>query len=162
MLTKAPIYAVERMKAIQKAGFTKSEHLLIGKTGYAYDGYWTIGCAHYIYKIMTKGELLCEVLQLYKSRLEAHWWYWLDNYRGKKYVRLGTVVKPKNISEEDMKQLINDAEVTLIYCLSDQLIHNTMCTVSCNPSQRLKIINSGFRGNIPAEVYIADEEWIEE
>lgn len=19
----------------------------------------------------------------YKSRLEAHWWYWLDNYRGK-------------------------------------------------------------------------------
>ena len=27
---------------IQKAGFTKSEHLLIGKGGYAYDGYWTI------------------------------------------------------------------------------------------------------------------------
>ena len=42
ILTKAPIYAVERIKAIQKAGFTKSEHLLIGKTGYAYDGYWTI------------------------------------------------------------------------------------------------------------------------
>lgn len=42
VLTKAPIYAVERIKAIQKAGFTKSEHLLIGKTGYAYDGYWTI------------------------------------------------------------------------------------------------------------------------
>lgn len=40
VLTKAPIYAVERIKAIQKAGFTKSEHLLIGKTGYAYDGYW--------------------------------------------------------------------------------------------------------------------------
>ena len=42
IITKAPIYAVERIKAIQKAGFTKSEHLLIGKTGYAYDGYWTI------------------------------------------------------------------------------------------------------------------------
>ena len=42
VLTKAPIYAVERIKAIQKVGFTKSEHLLIGKTGYAYDGYWTI------------------------------------------------------------------------------------------------------------------------
>ena len=40
IITKAPIYAVERIKAIQKAGFTKSEHLLIGKTGYAYDGYW--------------------------------------------------------------------------------------------------------------------------
>lgn len=103
-----------------------------------------------------------KTIHSYKSRLEAHWWYWLDNYRGKKYIRLGTIVKPKSISEEDMKQLINDAEATLIYCLSDQLIHNTMCTVSCNPSQRLKIINSGFRGNIPAEVYILDEEWIEE
>ncbi len=42
ILTKVPIYAVERMKAIQKAGFAESEHLLIGKTGYAYDGYWTM------------------------------------------------------------------------------------------------------------------------
>lgn len=41
ILTKAPIYAIERMKALQKAGFSKSEHLLIGKNGYAYDGYWT-------------------------------------------------------------------------------------------------------------------------
>ena len=41
VLTKAPIYAIERIKAIQKVGFVKSEHLLIGKTGYAYDGYWT-------------------------------------------------------------------------------------------------------------------------
>ena len=35
VLTKAPIYAIERMKAIQKVGFTKSEHFLIGKSGYA-------------------------------------------------------------------------------------------------------------------------------
>ena len=42
VLIKAPIYAVERIKAVQKAGFDKSEHFLIGKNGYAYDGYWTI------------------------------------------------------------------------------------------------------------------------
>ena len=42
VLTKAPIFAVERIKAIRKAGFTKSEHMLIGKAGFAYDGYWTI------------------------------------------------------------------------------------------------------------------------
>lgn len=40
IITKAPIYAVERIKAIRKAGFTESEHFLIGKTGYTYDGYW--------------------------------------------------------------------------------------------------------------------------
>ena len=40
VLTKAPIYAIERIKAIQKVGFTKSEHLLVGKAGHTYDGYW--------------------------------------------------------------------------------------------------------------------------
>lgn len=42
VITKAPIYAIERIKAIQKAGFTKSDHLLTGKNGYAYDGYWIV------------------------------------------------------------------------------------------------------------------------
>lgn len=42
VLTKAPLYAVERIKALQRAGFTKSEHLLVGKTGHAHDGYWTL------------------------------------------------------------------------------------------------------------------------
>ena len=32
VLTKAPIYAVDRIEAIRKVGFVKSEHLLIGKT----------------------------------------------------------------------------------------------------------------------------------
>ena len=41
VLTKAPIYAIDRISALQKAGFTKSEHMLIGGNGYAYDGYWT-------------------------------------------------------------------------------------------------------------------------
>lgn len=40
VITKAPVYAVERISAVQKAGFTKAEHLLIGKDGYAYNGYW--------------------------------------------------------------------------------------------------------------------------
>lgn len=42
ILTKVPIYAVERRKAVQRAGFTRSENFLIGKTGYAYDDYWTM------------------------------------------------------------------------------------------------------------------------
>lgn len=42
IITKAPIYAVERINALQKMGFARSEHLLIGKTGYAYDGYWIL------------------------------------------------------------------------------------------------------------------------
>ena len=40
IITKVPIYAVEREKAVRNAGFARSEHFLIGKTGYVYDGYW--------------------------------------------------------------------------------------------------------------------------
>lgn len=40
VITKVPIYAVERAKAMQRAGFAKSEEYLIGKNGFAYDGYW--------------------------------------------------------------------------------------------------------------------------
>ena len=42
MITKAPIYAVERMEALKAVGFTKAEHLLIAHNGYAYDGYWIL------------------------------------------------------------------------------------------------------------------------
>lgn len=39
VITKVPIYAVERAKAAERAGFTKAKEYLIGKTGYPYDGY---------------------------------------------------------------------------------------------------------------------------
>lgn len=41
ILTKAPIYAVERIKALKNNGFAPSEHLLQGHDGYLYNGYWT-------------------------------------------------------------------------------------------------------------------------
>lgn len=43
IISKAPIYAVERVRAMQRLGFAKSEHLLIGGDGHPYDGYWTLG-----------------------------------------------------------------------------------------------------------------------
>ena len=40
VITKAPIYAVERIAALQALGFVPSDHLLVGEDGYAYNGYW--------------------------------------------------------------------------------------------------------------------------
>lgn len=40
VITKAPIYAVERIAALQALGFAQSDHLLVGEDGYAYNGYW--------------------------------------------------------------------------------------------------------------------------
>lgn len=43
IITKIPIYAVERLKAMQSYGFTKSKYLMVGTNDhYAYNGYWTI------------------------------------------------------------------------------------------------------------------------
>lgn len=43
IITKVPVYAVERIMAVQKSGFSKSENLMIGThDGYAYKDYWTI------------------------------------------------------------------------------------------------------------------------
>lgn len=43
IITKALIYTVDRIEAIQKLGFRKSEHLLAGKNkGYNYIGYWIV------------------------------------------------------------------------------------------------------------------------
>ena len=43
IITKVPIYAVERTEAVKKIGFEKADRLLIGTLdGYAYKDYWTI------------------------------------------------------------------------------------------------------------------------
>lgn len=43
IITKAPIYAVERIKALQQCGFEKSDSLLVGSNDHhAYNGYWSI------------------------------------------------------------------------------------------------------------------------
>ena len=43
IITKVPIYAVERIDAVKKTGFTKSDKLMVGTNDhYAYNGYWTV------------------------------------------------------------------------------------------------------------------------
>lgn len=43
IITKVPVYAVERMDAMKRMGFEKSEKLLVGTIDcYAYKDYWTI------------------------------------------------------------------------------------------------------------------------
>lgn len=94
----------------------------------------------------------------FKSRLESHKEYWLDTYRGKKFVRLGKIVSPKNISEEDLKTLINDAEKTMIFYLSNidehDLVANVVSTKSTEFDNLLKITNIGYRGQLPETLFI--------
>jgi RimJ/RimL family protein N-acetyltransferase len=43
IITKVPNYAVERLDAVQKYGFIKSDSFMVGTNDhYAYNGYWTV------------------------------------------------------------------------------------------------------------------------
>lgn len=101
------------------------------------------------------------------SRLDTHNVYKIDKYRGEKYVRLGHIVSLKNISDEELKELINDAEKTIIFYISNlcndcELIDNVDCrqTISCN--NKLKIKNVGYRGQLPQELYIPEDMFYDE
>lgn len=95
------------------------------------------------------------------SRLESHKEYWLDSYRGKKFVRLGRIIRPSNISEQELKELINDAERTIIFYLSNidehELVANVVSTKSTNFDNILKIKNSGYRGQLPEDLFIPED-----
>lgn len=95
----------------------------------------------------------------YGSRLWHHYMNWLDDYRGTKQVRLGYIISPKNVSKENLRALINDAEETIIWLMRHSLIHNQKCMKDCYPKNRLYITNIGYRGNLPAEMCFSDEEW---
>lgn len=97
----------------------------------------------------------------FRSRLESHKEFWLDTYRGKKFVRLGKIVSPKNISEDELKELINDAERTIIFYLSNidehELIANISSTQTTQFDNTLKITNIGYRGQLPEELFITED-----
>lgn len=79
----------------------------------------------------------------FQRRLKSHKEDWLDTYRGKKFVRLGRIISPKNISEAELKELINDAERTIIFYLSNldehELVANVVSTKSTNFNHTLKL-----------------------
>ena len=42
IISKVPIYAVERQEAFRRYGFEKTDSCLVAKDGFAYNGYWII------------------------------------------------------------------------------------------------------------------------
>lgn len=100
------------------------------------------------------------------SRLNSHKEDWLDTYRGKKYVRLGRIISPKNISEEELKELINDAERTIIFYVSNydnehELVANVVSTKTTNFNNTLKITNVGYKGQLENEIFIPEDDLID-
>ncbi|EJF08936.1 hypothetical protein [Pontibacter sp. BAB1700] len=77
------------------------------------------------------------------SRLNKHYFKWVDNYRGIKKVRFGTIISPLAHTDE----LIHDLEGGLIFDL--QPLHNICRKISYTYYSIYKINNIGYRGGIP-------------
>lgn len=100
----------------------------------------------------------------FKKRLKRHRNEWLDTYSGEKYVRLGRIISPKHLSDEELTTIIEDAEKTIILFMSQtegyRLPANYINTQSACFEKPLKITNTGFRGRLPRELYIPESELI--
>ena len=76
--------------------------------------------------------------------------------RGQKYIRMGTIVKPLDISQYDFSRLLLTIESAIITEVNP-LINFSLCNVSQTGSYTswydLHIINTGKRGLIPRDIY---------
>jgi predicted GIY-YIG superfamily endonuclease len=84
----------------------------------------------------------------FRDRLRDHSSKWLNNYRGEKIVRFGTITQPRTVTVE----IINDVESAIIYEIEP--IHNTDKINKYTFSETYKIINEGFKGQLPKEMDI--------
>ena len=67
----------------------------------------------------------------FSTRLECHNVNKVNKYRGKKFVRLGRIVGSKKLSEKDLKELISDAEKTIIFYLSNYVENGLIDNIDC-------------------------------
>lgn len=108
-----------------------------------YDGYG-LYCISRIFNsketILYIGKTYCN----YFSRLNDHYFKWVDDYRGIKKVRFGTIISPQILTDE----IIHDLEGGFIYQLQPE--HNTCRKKYYTYYNHYKIQNIGFRGAIPA------------
>lgn len=95
-----------------------------------------------------------------KSMLQCQRYFLPDTGQGKRQVRLGTIVKPDDLSEIEKIQLIQEVESSLLYVMLDKLQCNKQIISNINISDRHTILNTGYRGNIPEEIVFPEEYWI--
>lgn len=116
---------------------------------------------YYISRKFGLKETLLYIGQTYNSyynRLAAHDYTWLGDYRGKIYIRLGTVISPAGKSPDEEKQLIKDVESALIYEMRDVLRINVMGILSYTPKHLYSITNTGYRGELRASVSMSEHQ----
>lgn len=79
----------------------------------------------------------------FRDRLKSHSTIWLNNYKGEKIVRFGTITQPITVTSE----IINDTESAIIYDIKPK--HNISKIKSYGYFEEYIILNKGYRGKLP-------------
>jgi len=100
-----------------------------------------------------------ETTQSFRKRIDQHYRHesiFLDK-RGEKFIRMGTIVKPQDLSGYDnLPRLLKTIESAIIFEISPVIIDglsNISQTVNYTIWYDLHIINSGKRGLIPRDIF---------
>ncbi|MBQ9956568.1 MAG: hypothetical protein IJO99_03275 [Ruminococcus sp.] len=87
----------------------------------------------------------------FNNRMKSHK-YWLKEYRGKIFIRLGRIISPNWYEWDKYQQLIHETESLLIYNMRDILRENTTNTKSVFISEDTIVINYGHSSVIPKRI----------
>ncbi|MEG2660514.1 MAG: hypothetical protein RR978_07330 [Oscillospiraceae bacterium] len=89
-----------------------------------------------------------------RQRLKSHNKDWVHDYRGKIFVRLGTIIYPKTVDAE----LIDHAESALIFEHGDILTDNTDKRFTYSYSNLYRIENSGNCFELKEKIRMQEHE----
>ena len=90
------------------------------------------------------------------ERLNAHYYDWMPNHKGEKFVRLGRITRPEIKDNKELKLLIKDVESALIY--DSQPKQNRKCKNRYGYYNYCTIINKGKRGNLNQVISMKDHQ----
>ena len=88
-----------------------------------------------------------KTIDTFFNRLQSHEENWINNYRGTKFVRFGTIISPQKIDND----FIEDVESALIYQLRP--IHNQkkIKSYTYRTDYFVKLQSNGYRGTVIPE-----------
>lgn len=84
----------------------------------------------------------------FRDRLKSHSSIWLNDYKGEKIVRFGTITKPVTVTSE----IINDVESAIIYDIKPK--HNKSKINGYQFFEEYIVLSEGYRGKLPKMIDI--------
>lgn len=106
---------------------------------------------YYISRVFGGHETLIYIgktVDCFFNRMKSHDENWLKSVRGKKYIRFGSIMTPKEYAND----LVEDIESAIIYEMQPQSNYMKTCAYTYRSGYFVNINNTGYRGVLPQTI----------